>query len=154
MSDISAIIEREIELTSRFLDLLAEEQEVLKQGEIAALADLTARKPPFIEQLNALSKQRIALLDLAPEVEERDAMKQWLILHGDDQVAAVNWEKLLKLAREAKAMHELNAQLVDMHLRQTSEILNILNQSSSGASLYGSSGQSIPATGSRIVDSA
>lgn len=154
MSDVSAVIEREIELTSRFVDLLVEEQEILKVGDIAGLTALTDRKPPFIEQLNALSRQRVALLGLAPEVAERDAMQQWLSIHGDDQSAAVNWEKLLKLAREAKALHELNAQLVDLHLRQTSEILNILTQPSTGSALYGASGQSVPSTGSRIVDSA
>lgn len=154
MSDISAVIEREIELTSRFIDLLSAEQEVLKRGDIAALPELTARKPPFIEQLNALTEQRTALLDLADGVADRDAMNRWLTQNAGDQTAAVNWEKLLKLAGEAKALHELNAQLVDMHLRQTSEILNILTQPSTSASLYGASGQSMPATGSRIVDSA
>lgn len=154
MSDISAVIEREIELTSRFIQLLSEEQEILKQGNIAALPELTARKPSFIEQLNALAKQRIALMGPGADAEDRNAMTHWLAGHAEDKSAAVNWEKLLKLARDAKSLHELNAELVDLHLRQTSEILNILTQPAAGQSLYGASGQSIPATGSRIVDSA
>lgn len=154
MSDLSAVIEQEIELTARFVDLLTEEQEILKEGNIAALPELTSRKPPYIERLNALTGQRIMLLGLEAGAEKPGAMEQWLSRHPEDLTAAVNWEKLLKLAREAKALHELNAQLVEMHLRQTSEILDILTQQSASPSLYGASGQSMPTTGSRIVDSA
>lgn len=154
MPSVAAIIEREIELISRFVAALKEEQEILKQGKVAALPDLTTRKTLLVEQLNSLESERLGALNLPGAEQGRSSMEKWLAQHGNDQAAAVNWKKLLNFAGEAKSLHELNAQLVDMHLRQTSEILAILTQQPEKPSLYGSTGQTMPATGSRIVDSA
>lgn len=154
MSDVAAIIEREIELISRFITALKEEQDALKQGDVAALTDLTARKMLLVEQLNSMETERLGAINLAGADQGRGSMEKWLAQNSNEQAAAVNWQKLLNLASEAKSLHELNAQLVDMHLRQTSEILAILTQQPEKQTLYGSSGQAVPATGSRIVDSA
>jgi flagellar biosynthesis protein FlgN len=80
-------------------------------------------------------------------------MKIWLGRQPDNQTAAVNWENLLDLAREAKQLHELNASLVGMNLQQTNEALAILRKPAQHT-LYGSNGQTSPFSGSRIVDSA
>ena len=154
MSVVAAIIEREIELTSRFVAALNEEQEVLKQGNADALAELTANKNLLIEQLNSLETERINAVGISGAEPVRGAMEKWLALHGSDKAAAVNWEKLLNFAREAKALHELNSQLVELHLRKTSEILHILTHQPEKQMLYGNTGQTVSATGSRIVDSA
>lgn len=154
-SAVAAIIEREIEQVSRFISILNEEQDALKRGEVAALSDLISRKTPLVESLNALENERLVALDLPSAETGAGIMDTWLAINRKDSLAAVNWKKLLNFANEAKTLHELNAQLVDMHLRQTSEILSILTAQPEGATtLYGSSGQTLPATGSRIVDSA
>lgn len=154
ISAVAAILEREVELISRFIAVLNEEQDILKQGKVAALEALTAQKAELVDQLNALEGERLGSINQAGTTPERGVMENWLAQNSDDQAAAVNWEKLLNSAREAKSLHELNAKLVDIHLRQTSEILTILTTPPEKPGLYGSSGQTMPATGSRIVDSA
>lgn len=153
-SAVAAIVGREIELISQFISVLTEEQDALKSGEIAALAELTSRKMPLVEQLNSIERERINALGLPESATGRDAMETWLTRNGGDTDTTVNWKKLLNLATEAKRLHELNAQLLEMHLRRTSEILSILTSQAGKATLYGSTGQTLPATGSRIVDSA
>lgn len=153
-SAVAAIIEREIELVSRFVSVLNEEQEALKRADVAALPELMSRKAPLVEQLNTIENERLGALNLPAATAERGVMEKWLAQNGNDTAAAVNWKKLLNFAGEAKTLHEMNSNLVDMHLRQTSEILSILTSQPEQSALYGSSGQAVPATGSRIVDSA
>lgn len=153
-SVVAAIIGREIELVSQFIAVLNEEQEVLKRGDVAALSDLASRKTPLVEQLNNIERERTNALDLPESANERGAMENWLARNGNDADTTVNWKKLLNLASEAKRLHELNVQLLEMHLRQTSEILSILTSQPGKNTLYGSTGQTLSSTGSRFVDSA
>ncbi len=153
-SAVAAIIAREIELVSQFVSVLNEEQEALTRADVAALPELMTRKSPLVEQLNAIESERLGALDIPAATTERGAMENWLAQNSGDVVAAVNWEKLLNVAAEAKTLHELNSQLVDMHLRQATETLAILTAQPEQSALYGSSGQAVPTTGSRIVDSA
>ena len=154
MPDLSSIIEREVELTSRFVRLLTEEQDILKAGDIDALPELSGRKTPLLEQLNALEAKRMEILGTSPDSSAREAMERWLANNNEDRATGTHWKNLLAIAREAKTLHELNAQLVGMHLRRTSEILAILRQPSEDSSLYGATGQAVASTGSRLVDSA
>jgi flagella synthesis protein FlgN len=154
MSILARIIEREIELISRFIAVLNEEQECLKQANPAPLPSLGATKAELVDQMNALEGERMAAIDQAGMPNSRASMDSWLTHNPSDSAAASNWNKLLDLAREAKGLHELNGRLVEMHLKNTSEVLAILTQQANRTSLYGSSGQAMQDTGSRIVDSA
>lgn len=154
MSEIAAITEREIALISRFVALLKDEQETLKRADASALPEISAAKIGLVEQLNLLEAERRAALGIVGDENTRAAMGAWLANKPNDQTAAVNWEKLLNLAQEAKQLHQLNAQLVGMHLQQTSEALVILTRQAEQHTLYGSNGQAAQVSGSRIVDSA
>jgi flagellar biosynthesis/type III secretory pathway chaperone len=81
-------------------------------------------------------------------------MNNWLAQNPDNKSATVHWEKLLKLASKAKALNEINNQLVQLHLAKTNAALLILNNQPESRQLYSSNGQSAFITGSRIVDSA
>ncbi|MDP3440756.1 MAG: flagellar protein FlgN [Azonexus sp.] len=154
MGDIAAITKREISLISRFVALLKDEQEALKQANASALPEICASKIELVKQLNGLEIERRSALGIVGEEKTRQAMTQWLAKHAENKTAAVNWENLLNLAHEAKELHELNAHLLGLHLQQTSEALAILTRQSAEHSLYGSNGQAGQFTGSRIIDSA
>lgn len=154
MPEISGIIGREIELISQFITVLSEEQEYLKQGNAAALPAISGTKSTLVAQLNALEGERMAAIGLPGKPSTRSAMEDWLAQRTSDTKISVDWQKLLVLAGEAKTLHELNGRLIAMHLKNTNELLGILTQPTDKPALYGASGQSLPATGSRIVDSA
>jgi len=154
MSNFAAITEQEIALISHFVVLLKEEQEALKQADAAVLPEISAAKIDLVKQLNSLEAERRLALNIADDEKTRAAMTEWLVKHPKEKNAAVNWENLLNLAREAKQLQGLNARLVDMHLQQTSEALVVLTRQSEKHPLYGSNGQAAQITGSRIVDSA
>lgn len=154
MSDIAGLLSREIELVSRFIALLNDEQDSLKRGDADTLQAITAQKTPLIEQMNAIESERMAAIGQAGRPSNGASMQQWLDSHPADTAAAANWRQLLDLAREARSLHDLNIQLVEMHLKNTSEALAILTQPVESSTLYGSSGQTMSSSGSRIVDSA
>ncbi len=154
MSDFAAITEREITLISRFVGLLKDEQEALKRANAAALPEIGAAKAELVEQLNSLEAERRSALGITGDEKTRVAMTEWLAKHPKELTAAVNWENLLNLAREAKQLQEINGRLVDIHLQQTSEALAVLTRQSERQTLYGSNGQAAQISGSRIVDSA
>ena len=154
MSNIAGILNREIELVSRFITLLGEEQECLKTGNADDLQSITAKKEPLIGLMNAIESERMAAIGEAGRPSNGASMQRWLGQNATDTAAAASWQQLLDLAREAKSLHELNMQLVEMHLRNTTEALAILTQPAESSTLYGSSGQTMTSSGSRIVDSA
>jgi flagella synthesis protein FlgN len=155
MAEVAAITEREIELISRFVALLKDEQDALKRADPSVLQDIGTEKTALAEQLNTLEAARRMALGIADDQNTRQAMSEWLIQHPEERGAAINWEKLLELSREAKQLHELNAGLVSMHLQLASDALTILTrQSEQHHALYGCDGQAAPVSGSRIVDSA
>lgn len=154
MSSLAALTGQEIELISRFIALLNEEQDALKRADTSPLAEIASEKIKLIEQLNGLELARGEKLGSSDSASIRAAMTHWLEQHPDEKGLATEWAKLLDLARQAKHLHELNSRLVGMHLRHTSEILAVLTRQGQHNSLYGSNGQAAQATGSRIVDSA
>lgn len=154
MADLASITKQEIDLVSRFVALLKKECEALKQAEVSPLADLAVEKAQLIEQLNAFEKMRAALLGVTDSQNVGTAMTLWLEKNLGQAGVRANWKKLMDLAREAKALNNLNSSLVSMHLNQTSELLSVLTQQPQKQALYGSNGQASQLTGSRIVDSA
>jgi flagellar biosynthesis/type III secretory pathway chaperone len=81
-------------------------------------------------------------------------MANWLAQNSKNKSATVHWEKLLKLASEAKMLNTVNNQLVQLHLAKTNAALSILTSQPESRLLYSSDGHAAHATGSRIVDSA
>ena len=154
MSAVASLIEREIALITEFIDVLGKEQEALKLANVSELPALTSAKKELVDSLNALETERLATLGMANGEPGSKLMANWLSNHPLDIDAATMWKKLLGLARQAKALHDMNAALVDMHLRHTGELLSALTQQTTRPPLYGASGQTLSSSGSRIVDSA
>lgn len=154
MSSVAEVIARETELVRGFIDLLDKEQAVLKEGRVADLPALTAAKIPLIEQLNRVESERLQVLNLRSSGGPA-TMTTWIAQHPNDVDAATHWDCLLQLARQAKHLHAMNAQLLSMHLAYTNELVSTLTDASERPmALYGASGQSVAGSGSRIIDSA
>ena len=154
MTDLTSVLTRETELVSRFILVLNQEQAALKSARPDALAAINAEKLQLVEQLNQIGNERAQLANLAGTASDLEKMKAWLQQHPQEKKSAALWVKLLRLAREAKTLHDLNGKLLNMHLQQTTDALAVLTHQHQTHSLYGSDGQSAMSTGSRIVDSA
>ena len=154
MTSLADLLSRETELVSQFVTLLEQEQEVLQSGTPDSLETVSKKKDTLVGQLNQLETERGRLVAPSANADDRSGMKAWLAQHPHDKHIPPLWEKLNTLARQAKALHEINGQLIEIHLSRTSAALAILEQHKQQHSLYGSDGQASAPTGSRIVDSA
>lgn len=154
MTPLAGVLTRETELVSRFILILKQEQEALKSGKPEALAEINGEKINLVDQLNQLGANRSQLTGLPGAPSDQTSMTAWLAQHPQEKKSAALWHALIDLAREAKELHELNGQLIGIHLKQTSAALAVLTQRQQEHTLYGSNGQSSLFTGSRIVDSA
>lgn len=154
MTDLASLLTRETGLVSRFIVLLNQEQAALKSAKPDALGALNAEKLQLVTQLNQIGSERVQLAHLAGTASDPEKMQEWLQQHPQEKQSAALWVKLLKLAREAKTLHDLNGKLLNIHLQQATDAIAVLTQQHQTHSLYGSDGQSAMNTGSRIVDSA
>lgn len=154
MSEVTSILEQEILLVSQFIELLHQEQSCLKQADPELLGQISLDKEPLIKSLNELESKRIRSVGNTGDLSNQASMANWLAQNSKNKSATVHWEKLLKLASEAKVLNTLNNQLVQLHLAKTNAALSILTSQPESRLLYGSNGHAAHATGSRIVDSA
>lgn len=153
MTTLISILEHEIDLIVDFTALLQNEQEVLKRGDARLLPEITAQKQALIDQLNNQESIRGKALGIA-ESDPHSGTIEWLKNHPNDKKIAEIWKKMLELALQAKQIHEINGRLLQMHLKQTNDLLAALTRQAEQNTFYGSNGQSWAATGSRFVDSA
>ena len=155
MSQLPDLLVRELQQLSDFITLLSDEQEALKQGEVSKLQEITPRKQAMVGALNETESARIGLLGLGLDETPKSAMARWLDAHPGEKSARADWQKLLERALQAKRLHEVNGQLVALHLQHTNEMLDALGiVAKNQATLYGSDGMAEKPSGSRIVDSA
>lgn len=154
MSALIALLHKENELIARFLDLLKEEQEVLRAARPDALGDVVARKLPLIEALNAVESERAVLIGSQAGKTTRAEMSAWLEKQPQAAELAALWQTILMQAQAAKALHLENSELLNKRLASTEAALDILMQRQKDTAVYGSDGQTSGISGSRIVDSA
>lgn len=153
MSALSDILERETDLVSRFIDVLRQEETVLASAKTDDLDAINAKKLVLVESLNQASKER-SLLIFGEESASRSQTTAWLSENPKEEKSRKLWDVLIDHAGEARRLHHLNGELLNLMLRKTSDALAVLTRRQQDQALYGSNGHSSPATGSRIVDSA
>lgn len=151
MTRLAQILQQELSLVDEFLTLLNREQIALRDIQPESLGDVVAAKHRLVDRMNQLAAERarLSIGDLTPQ-----AMTTWLTKQVGEKEASVLWPKLIERAREAKRMHELNGQLITIHLNRTTDALRVLGQQQSSHTLYGSDGQAFSGSGSRIIDAA
>lgn len=149
MSALEKLLTEEKDLVVHFLDVLRKEQAALVEADAGILQMLGDKKLGLIDRLNQVEAGRIALITLPPG---KDSMLHWLTQHPEESGARALWLKIISLARVARQMHQMNGELIAMHLAKTNEALSVLIQKQKDIALYSSDGQSFTGTGSRIVD--
>lgn len=154
MPGLAEIIAAEADVVSAFVLLLKEEQAALKLGEAEVLPKIIERKSATVDELAPLSTARNAALAGAGLASDRAGIEAWLKKQPNDKAVRQNWEKLQFLAAEAKELNRVNGELVGLHMRHNTEILESLRSKANRQDLYGANGQTAFTAPRKIIDSA
>lgn len=152
MTALAALLKNEAALVVRFRDTLLREQEILRSGTSEELADINTEKLALAESLNGAGAERARALSAGKD--NVIDMQVWFSAHPREAESIKLWDGLLKVAREAREINEVNGSLINALHQKASDALSILTRSEAEQSLYSRDGQSAPSTGSRIIDSA
>lgn len=151
-STFPQLLAAEIAAVRRFIVLLKEEQEVLRGNQLDALEKLMAEKDRLIEELSRIGEARQGWFAAAGITENRENIEKWLQSQGNPRLSQA-WQALQQLAREAKALNELNGQCIALLSHNNRKRLETLRSPRMGAGVYGPDGQTRLGPASRISDS-
>ena len=134
-----------------FVDLLAQEERLLVDGQTDALVSLAQRKTEQYRKLQRLNDDRLRLLaQMGLPATDASIRK----LCGTEAGADAPWEKVLELARDAQARNARNGRLITEHMQHNQAALSTLLAAANQPQLYGADGQSRPTGGGRKLGSA
>lgn len=144
-------IEGEVALLTRFVELLQREQASLAQGVAEDLPQLADQKNDLVIQLNHLSAQRAAFLEVRGLTADRAGIDAWCAQAQDPEATAA-WQQVLQLATEARELNRVNGELIQTRMQFTAKALEALGGARNSLELYGPDGQSTKPGVGRIDD--
>ena len=120
-------------------------------SDVEALIALSQQKLEHAEELNALGRQRLSLLQQAGLSNDAAGMDAWL--SDKPPASRQQWKTLIEKARTAQRLNQTNGKLIQTHLQHNQQALNALMNAANQAGIYGPDGQSrtaLPGSGRTI----
>ncbi len=144
-----AILERELEAFRRFQGILESEQAALLDNRIDDLLPLAQRKHLEVATLTQLAEARNGWLTRAVGATNQIGIESFIERFDPEDRLGVarRWRAVIDVARAAKALNQLNGQLINTQLAHNQQALQVLlGAQTTGANLYGRDGQAYSAT--------
>lgn len=125
------------------LNVLAQEEQALVQGEADLLSKLSATKMSHLRSLSNLVRARHDDLLAAGFTADHAGMDAWLARQGKPEQNLL-WETLQTMEQQAQAMNQRIGVLIELRLSSTRQALNVLVQAAtSKGGLYDQAGCSV-----------
>lgn len=153
LDDIASLLAQELTALESFVALLRNEQALLSSGANEGLTALAEKKSSAAIELGRLATARdqaLARLHLPPG---RAGMDAWAIT-GAGSASQNNWDRLLTLAADARAINEANGKAISLHLQHNQMALSVLMAAADRTATYGPDGQPQAGIGGRSLGSA
>lgn len=142
-AEFSASLVAERDGTAEFVNLLVNEQAVLRDGASDLLDILSRNKAEMAQRLRELAKARERFLVSQGLSPDAAGMQSWITSHPKDIRAAAAWSGMQSLARQARALNQVNGALIEIQLRNHQQKLAALGKASGTHMLYGPQGQTL-----------
>lgn len=150
---IASLLDREYRAVQAFVSLLRQEQDLLKEGSTELLAALAEEKLRTATELTDFSASRDSKLIHSGFQPGRPGMESW-VASPSGAGYREQWQQLLELAAEARALNETNGKLINLRLQNNQQALSILMAAADQAVTYGPDGQQRAGQGGRSLGSA
>lgn len=120
---------------TRFVQLLEQEAEALKDIQAEALSSVVAEKTQWSEAANTAWNRLV----IATGIDTRRGDTLESALAGQPNLQA-GWQSIRQLAERAEDLNRTNSILIEAQMRRTRQALNILQNAANRGSLYGANG--------------
>lgn len=140
--------------TAEFVNLLVNEQAVLRDGASELLETLSRNKSDMAQRLSELAVLRTRLLAQQGYSPGATGMQSWVKNQVQDTGAATAWRSLQALAAQARALNQTNGALIELQLRHHQQTLAALGKACGAPMLYGPLGQTLPIPRTRQLSAA
>jgi flagella synthesis protein FlgN len=125
------------------LNVMAEEEGALVDGDADRLAQLNASKLAQLQTLGNLARTRREELQAAGYAPDRSGMEAWLAQLGQPE-ARTRWQTLCEMEAQAQALNQRIGALIEMRLSSTRQALNVLiHAATNQTGLYDQDGLSV-----------
>ncbi|HIP53507.1 MAG TPA: flagellar protein FlgN [Chromatiales bacterium] len=121
------LIDREIACSLQLLEVLQEENAVLKEADTARLEELTVTKQDVLKELDTRVAAHNALLAELGLPPGREGTEKLLDFFVDDPHAEEKWNELQELAQAYRDLNEINGGIVALSQRHVRQALDILS---------------------------
>jgi flagellar biosynthesis/type III secretory pathway chaperone len=121
--------------------VLHAEADALRRADADALHALSAAKLELVSSLQGLARQRANELRAAGLPETANGAQTWLALGDDADGARDDWQRLTRLALEAKRQNEVNGRLAARQRWHFDAALGALIQAAGVGTVYGADGR-------------
>jgi len=150
---LADLLAQELGLLRSFVALLHREQALLAEGAVEQLGALAQEKSAIATELGVLASARERELAHRKLPSNRSGMDAWV--DSPAGTASRNdWQQLLELAAEARALNEASGRLIALQLQHNQQALNVLMAAVDKAVTYGPDGQPRTGGGGRSLGSA
>ncbi|SDI05422.1 flagella synthesis protein FlgN [Propionivibrio dicarboxylicus] len=154
ISQLRDSLQSERDQFAAFVNVLEQEQDILKRGDTEALPKNVDIKDQLAERLGALAMQRNALLQQLGFPADRPGIEAFCANLPAEKYFATLWAEIIALATRAKEINRVSGALVDLRMHFNSQVLGALQGNPSSSSVYGPDGQTRPHNLGRLNDSA
>lgn len=148
---LADLIEIEIRLLRKFLELLAREESLLVTGQVDALLSLSDKKLALYRSLQAQHAARINRLDDARISATPKAIREAC---EKQPGALVAWEQLIELSAQARRQNALNGRLISERIQQNQSALAALLHAGEQSQFYDAEGHTLAGGRGRHLGSA
>jgi flagella synthesis protein FlgN len=148
---IGTSLANEFAALCQFRQILLVEQEILKNNQADKLQPVVDQKSALAGRLGSILAERERLLTNGGFGTGRPGMDAWIKSIANDTVASSmrsQWQNLLTLAEETRALHDVNGKLIALHLQSTQQALTALLSAAGRPLTYGPDGQQRIGSGS------
>jgi len=141
-ADRNDALRAEIAGFQALINVLEAEADALRRADAEALSILCNAKLERVAQLQALARARSDEIKRTGLPDTAAGAKAWALQAGGDGMArAQAWERLTKLALEAKRQNDVNGRLAARQRWHFDAALGALLQAAGVSSLYGADGR-------------
>mgnify|MGYP006280120425 CR=1 FL=1 len=148
--NFAALINRELKLFERLLEILESEKTALTDNNVQLLESTTQAKTAVVQELADVGNQRTQLLNAKP-ILDSEGIPDFLAVYASKQ-DVLNWQQLLAAAKLAQENNRLNGLLINQISIRTQNALNVLHGSENrNTSLYDPKGQNTTSRRQRTI---